>query len=75
MEGVLEPTAVVALLSLVAAFRWRMYSLGASSVRFPIFYLCQKPDKTSRYHETHSRTPKQRSPHLRHFKYATLHDT
>ncbi|CAE6391911.1 unnamed protein product [Rhizoctonia solani] len=31
MEGVLEPSAVVALLSLVAVFRWRMYALGASS--------------------------------------------
>ncbi|CAE6523048.1 unnamed protein product [Rhizoctonia solani] len=38
MEGVLEPSAVVALLSLVAVFRWRMYALGASSIPRDPFY-------------------------------------
>ncbi|KAG9103151.1 hypothetical protein FRC06_000099 [Ceratobasidium sp. 370] len=32
MEAVLEPSAVAAMLSLVAAFRWRMYALGASAI-------------------------------------------
>ncbi|CAE6519259.1 unnamed protein product [Rhizoctonia solani] len=38
MEGVLEPSAVVALLSLVAVFRWRMYAMGASSIPRDPFY-------------------------------------
>ncbi|CAE6454354.1 unnamed protein product [Rhizoctonia solani] len=38
MEGVLEPSAVVALLSLVAVFRWRMYVMGASSIPRDPFY-------------------------------------
>lgn len=32
MEAVLESSAVAALLSLTATFRWRMYALGASGV-------------------------------------------
>ncbi|KAG8721487.1 hypothetical protein FRC08_012620 [Ceratobasidium sp. 394] len=32
MEAVLEPSAVAAMLSLVATFRWRMYALGASAI-------------------------------------------
>jgi hypothetical protein len=45
MEGVLEPSAVVALLSLVATFRWRMYALGASSVCCFYILLQLGPDR------------------------------
>ncbi|QRV87616.1 reovirus sigma C capsid domain protein [Ceratobasidium sp. AG-Ba] len=38
MAGVLEPSAVAAMLSLVATFRWRLYALGASAIPKDPFY-------------------------------------